>query len=191
MKKKMPLIATHNSVTGEKGFGLLSWFTMPFSRCQSKTLVEQYKSGCRLFDIRFRKSWYRKNFICGAHGLWETRKSLRELLDDLLIAAESNTRPPIYISLTYEGAVKYSEIQNLIAHIRTAYSPEIKITEVNIKLPKWRNAVKFTSLLTRSEFKVLDGHSWHTYIPIPWLWKKLYFNKPTFFTNVYTFVDFL
>lgn len=46
------MIATHNSGTGERGGGLLSLLLTPFVRCQSKTLVEQYKSGTRLFDIR-------------------------------------------------------------------------------------------------------------------------------------------
>jgi hypothetical protein len=45
------MLATHNSATGERGGGLLSLLLTPFARCQSKTLVEQYKSGVRLFDI--------------------------------------------------------------------------------------------------------------------------------------------
>ena len=45
-------IATHDSATGEKGKGLLSIIGTPFARTQSKTIKEQYDTGCRMFDIR-------------------------------------------------------------------------------------------------------------------------------------------
>lgn len=40
-------------------------------------------------------------------------------------------------------------------------------------------------------FKVLDGTSWHTYLPIPFIWKKIYYNKVDFNNEVYQMVDFL
>ena len=49
-------IATHNSGTGEKSGGWLSRLFFIFAKCQSKTLVEQYNAGVRLFDLRIRKN---------------------------------------------------------------------------------------------------------------------------------------
>ena len=48
----MRKIATHDSATGEKSKGFLSWIGTPFARTQRKTLREQYEAGCRMFDIR-------------------------------------------------------------------------------------------------------------------------------------------
>ena len=42
-----------------------------------------------------------------------------------------------------------------------------------------------------NKFLQLDGRSWHTYLPIPWLWKKIYYNKPEFSTKIFRLVDFL
>ena len=43
----MNKIATHNSSTGEKGKGFLSFLVTPFAKTQSKTIKEQYDAGCR------------------------------------------------------------------------------------------------------------------------------------------------
>lgn len=40
-------------------------------------------------------------------------------------------------------------------------------------------------------FLPLDGRSWHTYLPIPWLWDRLYKRPHVFNEEVFTFVDFL
>lgn len=40
-------------------------------------------------------------------------------------------------------------------------------------------------------FLPLDGKSWHTYLPIPWLWDRLYHRPHTFNADKFTFVDFL
>ena len=51
----MNKIATHDSATGEKGKGFLSFLVSPFAKTQSKSLQEQYDAGCRSFDIRVRE----------------------------------------------------------------------------------------------------------------------------------------
>ena len=51
----MNKIATHDSATGEKGRGFLSFLVTPFAKTQSKTIKEQYDAGCRSFDIRVKK----------------------------------------------------------------------------------------------------------------------------------------
>ena len=47
------------------------------------------------------------------------------------------------------------------------------------------------SIKTVQGFLPLDGRSWHTYLPIPWLFKKIYNDTPTFNNEYYTYVDLL
>lgn len=54
-------IATHDSATGEKGRGFLSFLVTPFAKTQGKTIQEQYDAGCRSFDIRVREH---KTYLC-------------------------------------------------------------------------------------------------------------------------------
>ena len=185
----MDKIATHNSVTGERGHGILSWLVAPFSMCQSKTLKEQYNAGCRYFDIRYRWSKRRKHFVC-AHGLWEAKKTLQEVLDELRdIARGHNDR--VYIMLTYEGECDVSTAFSVAHSLKEPYGYNISITYSYIKKPYWRLVDVFLPLHHKNHYKVLDGSSWHTYIPIPWLWKKLYYNTPKFNDDYFVFVDFL
>ena len=62
----MNKIATHDSATGEKGKGFLSFLVTPFAKTQSKTIKEQYDAGCRSFDIRVRED--KDGIIRCAHG---------------------------------------------------------------------------------------------------------------------------
>ena len=73
-------IATHNSGTGESGGGIFSFLGSPFSKCQSKTIIEQYNYGVRLFDLRVRK--YKDKWVF-AHGLWHSKTSIFKVLNDL------------------------------------------------------------------------------------------------------------
>ena len=94
-------IATHNSFTGEKGDGLLSFLVSAFSKCQSKTLVQQHRCGCRLFDLRVKWDKGRGRFVA-AHGLWKAKKSLLKLMAELNGIAASSPVKTKYL-LTYEG----------------------------------------------------------------------------------------
>lgn len=49
----------------------------------------------------------------------------------------------------------------------------------------------YNNVPMQEKLVILDGRSWHTYLPIPWLWKKIYYNKPEFNDDYYTNVDFL
>ena len=74
-------IATHNSATGEKGRGFLSFLVTPFAKTQSKTIKEQYDTGCRSFDIRVRKD--KDGVFRCAHGLWMSKRSATEILSEV------------------------------------------------------------------------------------------------------------
>lgn len=173
-------IATHNSATGEKGHGFISWLVTPFAKCQSKTIGEQLKAGVRYFDIRVRKvdrGWV------GAHGLWESRKNIESILSEI------NNNRNCYVNITYEGEAPDNFIDTVLGWV-SAYK-NIIFCNINTKKPKWRNIATINHVESKDYFLHLDFSSWHTYIPIPWLWKKIYYNEPTFNNLYFYFVDFL
>jgi len=182
-------IATHNSATGEKSKTFLHCLLIPFARTQSKSLAEQYKCGCRYFDLRARK--INGTYYC-AHGLWVSKMTLQSALETINSFATEN----VYVMISYEGTMKYpiAEAKEFLNTIEN-YCHELKrvvITEVNVKKPVWKNlttAAKAPKYI--SYYIVLDGRSWHTYIPIPWLWNRIYTRVHEFNFNYYKFVDFL
>lgn len=179
----MAKIGTHNSGTGEKGSGLLSWLVTPFSKCQSKTLVEQYKAGCRYFDIRVKE---KGNKLYLAHGLWRSEKTVHQALRDLFRVVDDK----VYLMITYEGRGYSDKLLELQEWIKWDY-PCAVVTSLNIKKPVWKCIKVLEDIPVVQYFKCLDGSTWHTYLPIPWLWKKIYYNKPKFNMEAYRLVDFL
>lgn len=93
------MLATHNSGTGEKGYGWWSFLYAPFAKCHSKTLVEQFREGVRLFDIRVRKRGDKWVF---AHGLWESEDVS---LDVYKYFGSGNS---VYADDTIENGITYS-----------------------------------------------------------------------------------
>ena len=180
------LIGTHNSATGEAGKGFLSWLVTPFARCQSKTIEQQYFAGCRYFDLRIRYDDHYKAVF--AHGLWESKKSVRMVLTWL--DSVSTIEDPVYCTIMYEG--KLDEKLDgwwlsVCENIRKTY-PHLHILNVQVKY-KWRMLEDYEYKKATQVFKVLDGRSWHTFIPIPWLWSKIY--KQKMVEDGYSIVDFL
>lgn len=174
-------IATHNSVTGERGRGFLSLLVAPFSKCQSKTLKEQYEAGCRYFDIRYKYSTKRSCYVC-AHGLWESEKDLYDVLKEI------NDFGDCYVMLTCESGEAMNDTE---INLKIKCNPRIKFTSFNIKHPEWKVVRSINHVPSVSKFKILDWSTWHTLLPIPWIWKKIYFDKPVFNEETFTMVDFL
>lgn len=185
----MNKIGTHNSATGERAGNILSFLLTPFARCQSKTIAEQYEAGCRYFDLRVDKDMR----LC--HGIWKSSVTLEHVLAKLCFI--NGVMPqPIYVMVTYEGSLNVYEEARFEEQIRNIvngyYNGGIVLTAINVKKPIWRCVWSSVNApQTVSKFKNLDGSTWHTYLPIPWLWKKLYYNKPEFNEREYTLVDFL
>ena len=192
----MNKIATHDSATGEKGKGFLSFLVSPFANTQSKSIQEQYDAGCRSFDIRVREDEWGV-YRC-AHGLWMSKRNATEILSEI------NSFPePCQVCVTYEGCIDDSAYYGLFEH----YCEWCKNAFFNIIWGKFcikydkRNSVKvsYNEVLPEDKnyeggiqgFLPLDGRSWHTYIPIPWLWDRLYHRPHTFNADKFTFVDFL
>lgn len=186
-------IATHDSATGEKGKGFLSWLVTPFAKTQSKTIKEQYDAGCRSFDLRVKKvkdTWY-----C-AHGLWKSKRTFEDIVKEL---AKFEDR--CQVSVTYEGKATHNEeLLDLCMKCRQAYK-HIIWGYIAVKYGKDSNGVvvKYDILQQGQKgyeggeqgFLPLDGRSWHTYLPIPWLWKKIYGQTKEFNEDRFVYVDFL
>lgn len=175
-------LATHDSATGEKGYGLLSYLVLPFARTQSKTIKEQLEIGVTSFDIRVRNT---SRGLVAAHGLWESKKTIEEILSEI------NTYKGCYVSLTYEGTVidEGDFIEDMEKLIKMY--PNIKCSWIAVKKPIWKMVKYNYEEPTETAFKNLDGSTWHTYLPLPWLWKKIYYNNVEFNEEVYKRVDFI
>ena len=186
-------IATHDSATGEKGKGFLSWLVTPFAKTQSKTIAQQYQAGCRSFDLRVKK--VKDSWVC-AHGLWKTKRTFEDIITEL---AQFPDR--CQVSITYEGRAEHNdELQEICRRFRIRFK-HIIWGYIAVKYGKDSNGivVKYDIIDNgqkgyeggKQGFVPLDGRSWHTFIPIPWLWKKLYHNKPDFNNEYFIYVDFL
>lgn len=189
----MNKIATHDSATGEQSKGIISWIFTPFARTQSKTIKEQYKAGCRMFDIRVKKGG--GNWHC-AHGLWFTKRTATDILSEI-----NSFEDKCYVTMTYEGGsneiyafTEYfnwceKEFKNIVwGGVAIKYGEGSHLFKVKYDYiygyPKGWPASK-------QGFLPLDGRSLHILLPIPWLWKKIYNDNPKFDNKTYLYVDFL
>lgn len=185
------MIATHNSGTGEESGGWLSRLFSVFAKCQNKTLVEQYKCGVRLFDLRIRKN--KKGQWVFAHGLWESAELVGYALSDLDLTA-FKTGEKAMVMVTYEGVCK--DKSDFMAEVTSwdCYS-WIERVEVSVKKPKWHTLAIYKNVPYTQCFKVLDWSTWHTFIPIPIIWHKVEGRRLLSECNegdkVYRMVDFV
>lgn len=179
------LIATHNSGTGEPSDGWLSRLVVPFSRCQSLNLAEQYANGVRYFDLRVKKV-YGTYYI--AHGLWCSSTTLAMALMTLnRLAIRTGEQP--YAMITYEGSLDTDsertlfvrEVKELVA------GKQVCLTEINVKLPEWTLLEVLHPLVCKQAYAKIVG--WKCLLPVPWLW--WFFGKPVNFSeNYFTMIDF-
>lgn len=187
-------IATHDSATGEASHGLVSLLLLPFAKTQSKTIKQQYDAGCRSFDIRVRWDKRRHLYVC-AHGLWKSKRSAASILNQI-----NEFKDRCEVCITYEGVCKDVEkfsakvtswrlhFDNIIyGSICTKYATKVSTKVDYIKIQyvdkEYSGGIQ--------GFLPLDGRSWHTYLPIPWLWDRLYKRPHKFNDKEFTFVDFL
>lgn len=186
-------IATHDSATGEKGKGFVSWLITPFAKTQSKTIKAQYDAGCRSFDIRIKK--YKNEWHC-AHGIWISKRTLKSIIQEINVFPER-----CYVTITYEGKIDNNdEIIALFNKMKIAYK-RIIWGALSVKYGKDSSAIKVKYDIVvkpqpKYEFGIqgflpLDGRSWHTYLPIPWLWDRLYKRPHVFYEDYFVIVDFL
>ena len=188
----MKKIATHDSATGEKGKGILSIIGTPFARTQSKTILEQYQAGCRMFDIRVKL--IKGEWRC-AHGLWVSDRFSADIIKEI-----NSFEDKCYVTITYEGnSKKKKEFIDFIRFVKSKYT-NIVWGGIAIKYGEGSHLfkVQYDYLyypkewpISKQGFLPLNGSTWHTLLPIPWLWKKMYNDKPEFNEDYFTYVDFL
>ena len=188
----MKKIATHDSATGEKGKGFLSIIGTPFARTQSKTILEQYQAGCRMFDIRVKL--IKGEWRC-AHGLWVSERLAEDIIKEI-----NGFKDRCYVSMTYEGGSKH-KIEFIEFSCRLMEEcKNIKWGGIAIKYGEGSHLLKvqYDYLyhpknwpVCKQGFLPLNGSTWHILLPVPWLWKKVYNDKPEFNEEYFTYVDFL
>lgn len=165
-------LGSHNSATGEKGYGFISKLVSIFAKCQSKTIKEQLDFGVNYFDIRIKYVHIDKHIrelVC-AHGIWRTEKSVYSILNEI---NKANNK---YVNVTYEGNIDSKTMTVIYNNFKSLY-PNINFIGANIKKPNWTNIESSNTIELINKYIKLDKSTWHTYIPIPWLWKKIYYNK--------------
>lgn len=185
----MEKIATHDSATGEKPANFLSWLSIPFSRTQSKTIREQYDAGCRSFDIRVRE--YGDNWHC-AHGVFITKRTAIGILAEI-----DSFEDRCQVCVTYEGR-KSNEFERFALCLKENFK-HIIWGAISYKFSRGSAFPKYDRAFAADAdyeggvqgFLPLDGRSLHTFLPIPWLWDRLYTRPHIFNDNTFTFVDFL
>lgn len=184
-------IATHDSATGEKGmFYCLP--LEPFVKTQSKTIRDQYDAGCRSFDIRVKK--HAGTWRC-AHGWWFTRRSALDIFKEIDTFPER-----CQVCITYEGrAIHNDEFLQFVGIIKSTFT-NIIYGNIAIKYGKMEGTkFVYTNLEKHQEgyeggkqgFLPLNGGTWHSLIPIPWLWDRIYKRPHVFNEETFTYVDFL
>ena len=163
-------IGTHNSATGEKGYGILSKIFAPFSVCQSKTIGDQLRAGVSYFDIRVRKT--KRGIVC-AHGLWETKKTADDILSQINQIAR---RRNIYVKIMYENAFKYRDED---MGVMISVLNELKDRFKNIKFVGGYIKNPYTIVCGGFKIQTIDAYApiykWHKelFLPIPWIWAKI------------------
>ena len=167
-------IASHNSGTGESSRGFKDKLLIPFARCQSKTLLQQYEVGCRLFDIRINKNGYL------AHGLWESSKKASTALYEL----DSIGDRSIYVILTFEGNLKDMNTSWFLNLKRKLNN--IQVVSICCKKPRWKTIYGFIFMEWKKEF---SSATWRKWLPIPWLWSK--FKKKMSCNDEFVMMDFI
>ena len=190
----MKKIGTHNSATGESGKGLLSWLGTPFSKCQRKTIREQYEAGARYFDLR--AAWRDGEWRC-AHGLWTSRRTLADILTEI-----NGYDEPCKVILTYEGGEDEPNFIAFKAEVEDIVRDYlyIQFQYFAVKLPKWRIWKKVGKNYPVQGFVPIEG--WRRLLPVPWIWHfilSLRYRRcatfgagaPTEETKKYVLVDFL
>lgn len=187
-------IGTHNSATGEEGVGWRKLLT-PFVRCQSKTLVEQYKAGCRFFDIRVRD--YNGELYCH-HGLWRSKKTAKDLLSELFrVKRPTDT---VYIELTWEGDMmmndqftKMVQLSTWISSLNPHWDMTVathRVTCIRVK-KNWHAVLTFEAVPYKGDGTGFLGiHGKRRLLPIPWLWAKIR-GKVEFNDKEFVLVNFL
>lgn len=189
-------IATHDSGTGERDLNLLHSIFSIFSKCQDKTIKEQWENGARYFDLRVCKTLHL------AHGMWKSKVTIEEALSMLNELSLNDTENETHVMITIEQNYKESVIKELIDYLMSLKKKYTNLTfiSINKKRPQWETVVfykyvkcasDYSSVPWITEWKKINFKNWKRYIPIPRVLHKNHVRKYTFNENYFVMVDFL
>ncbi|WP_289700543.1 hypothetical protein [Duncaniella muris] len=100
-------LGSHNSFTYLPPKHWWMYPFIPIARCQSKSIIDQYKLGARWFDLRIRYDKHDRLIV--AHGLMVYKADVETvclMLHYLNIEAHYFVQEPIYIRVLYEMSSK-------------------------------------------------------------------------------------
>ena len=137
----MNKIATHDSATGEKGKGFLSFLVSPFAKTQSKSIQEQYDAGCRSFDIRVREDELGV-YRC-AHGLWMSKRNATEILSEINSFPEPCQVVLLFKSCMFMILFKLLFVTLLLTCKHTIYCVPCTIYCLKLIVSIWTDGEKF------------------------------------------------
>lgn len=179
------LIGSHNSATGEKPVGWLSRLLLPTAKCQTKTIVEQYNYGVRLFDLRItsHKASYNKSDVgyeynLLGHGISYYDITLDEALSDIRKAAKAKrSNKTVCLIITYEGRLNEEDQQNFVAdildYIESMYYNKFCVLQIAVKRPKWKLLYDNKNAGVTYSTDYFRYDKWYKYLlPFPKLWKR-------------------
>lgn len=181
-----PLIATHNSGTGEPSKGLLSLLVLPFAKTQNKSIVDQYNEGCRYFDFRVKFDGWKLPL---AHGLWTSKTDLFDAVYSL------KSRKDWHCTVTYEGELDNEFAENefieKVMSIFNCAKCDKQLIYIAVKSP-WRTIKSCNPDIPFDYgFKPITSDNIRWFLPIPWIWDVFTSRPHTFNEDKYTMVDFL
>lgn len=182
------MIGTHNSGTGEPSKCWYYEFLIPFARCQRYNIQEQLNHGSKLFDLRVREDG--SDYIL-CHGLWKSKTTLDKALGYIDNQGALN-HCKYKVLVTYEGSLSnnlHTIFKTSIIAKLTKYN-NVSLVQIAVKKPEWIALYSDNVTSVKQGFKCLDFRSWHTLIPIPWLWSNFY-KKIDNSNDTYTLIDFL
>lgn len=116
----MRLIGTHNSHTGEKGYGVISYLVSPFVKTQNKTLVQQLLHGCTMFECTIKRT--KRGCWVFSQGLWESSCSFNEAMSQLnILAAEQVLKVQVNLTIISNRKATLAQIEAFTDQIRDVY----------------------------------------------------------------------
>lgn len=181
------ILGSHNSGTGEKPDNFFAMFFPFVAKCQKKTLLEQYNSGVRLFDMRVREHNGRYTIY---HGLARYKMTLSLFLMELdRQRTEAGDTDKCVIMITYEGELQGYELYPFAQYMRSMFEicPTLTLGQISVKKPEWRTVCQEKGQVPYEQnYPKIVG--WKKLLPFPIIWNVF---KKNLDTDGYVMEDFV
>lgn len=160
------ILGAHDTMTSNKPKYWWGWFTIPFSRCQSKNIKELYNSGVRCFDLRI---GFHNGEPIFKHGIVRFKGSPHDVIKEI------NNLGGCYVRLLLEDTkvIEKNELlfQELCKYWEEAYQ-DIKFFQGNRRCD-WKQVYTFKNnpSLIQHVGSMADDARWYEKL-IPWTYAK-------------------